>query len=322
MIQPSNFNPPWHLRNPHLQTILANILHPSIPEVKNEIVELDDGDKITLARGNAQGETTVLILHGLEGSLNSAYAQRIMHQLNEQNIPAAFFYFRGCDGQPNQLPRSYHSGDTDDLRQVIRYLKQTGSQRIALVGYSLGGNVTLKYMGEAKTDEAVVCACAVSVPFLLDVCSRRMDQGFSRLYQYTLLRRLRRKVRQKREILDASGLTTDADKLKNFYQFDNAFTAPLHGFDDADDYYQRSSSRQFLPTITKPTLIIHSQDDPFMTSAVLPTENELPQSVEFELTRYGGHVGFIEGSLFKPNYWLEPRILRFLDKYLSGSEKR
>jgi predicted alpha/beta-fold hydrolase len=312
MIQTSDFNPPWHLRNPHLQTILTNILHPAIPEVTNETVELDDGDRITLAHGTSRGERTVLILHGLEGSLNSSYAQRVMHQLNEHGIPAAFFYFRGCDGQPNKKPRSYHSGDTGDLRQVIDHLKRTGSKEIALVGYSLGGNVTLKYMGEGQADEAISCACAVSVPLLLDVCSRRMDQGFSRLYQYTLLRRLKRKVEQKQAMLEEAGLSTNNSTLKNFYQFDDASTAPLHGFENAQDYYLKSSSRQFLPNIRKPTLIIHAKDDPFMTSEVLPAADEIPEAVHFELAKYGGHVGFIEGGLFKPRYWLEPRILKFL----------
>lgn len=318
MIQPSNFNPPWYLRNPHLQTILTNILHPMIPKVKNEVIKLHDGDRLTLARGTSLGEHTVLILHGLEGSLNSSYAQRMMHQLNKHDIPAAFLYFRGCDGQPNKKPRSYHSGDTDDLRQVIDHLKRSGSKQIALLGYSLGGNVTLKYMGEAQTDDAVTCACAVSVPLLLDVCAKRMNQGFSRLYQYTLLRRLKRKVRQKQAMLDEAGFDTDVDTLKNFYQFDEAFTAPLHGFENAQDYYDQSSSRQFLSGIRKPTLIIQSRDDPFMTPDVLPTEDEIPQTVDLELAQYGGHVGFIEGGLFRPRYWLEPRILEFLEKHFKA----
>ena len=312
MIIKSSFKPPWYLRNAHLQTILANVLHPPQPAVTHEIVELADGDHLRIARGTAQGTDTVLVLHGLEGSLNSAYAQRLMNSLNAANIPAVFMYFRGCDGQPNRMIRSYHSGETGDLTSVIQYLKRTGSNRIALVGYSLGGNVTLKYMGEKPTDPAVICACAVSVPMLLDVCAEKMNKGFSKIYQHTLLQRLKRKVIQKEQRLIEAGYSTELKSITNFVQFDNRFTAPTHGFDDAMHYYHSCSSRQFLKHIEKPTLILHAKDDPFMTSEVIPETVELSPTTILELARYGGHVGFISGKLFKPQYWLEPRIMDFL----------
>ncbi len=312
MIIKSSFNPPWFLHNPHLQTILANVLHPSPPQVSHEIVELADGDQLRIARGTSQGPDTVLVLHGLEGSLKSAYAQRLMNYLNTNQIPAVFMYFRGCDGKPNRLIRSYHSGETGDLRSVIHYLKKTGSERIALVGYSLGGNVTLKYMGEHSTDPTVVCACAVSVPLLLDVCANRMNRGFSKLYQHTLLQRLKHKVIQKEQQLVEAGYSTELKSIRNFIQFDDRFTAPTHGFEDAMHYYRSCSSRQFLKHIDKPTLIIHAKDDPFMTTEVIPETVELSPSTTLELAEYGGHVGFISGTLFKPKYWLEPRVMTFL----------
>lgn len=315
MIKKSSFKPLWYLRSAHAQTILANILHPTPPQVSFETVELPDGDSLRLARGAAQGPDTVVVLHGLEGSLKSAYAQRLMNYLNAAEIPAVFMYFRGCDGNPNRMLHSYHSGETGDLAAVIDHLKQTGSQRIALVGYSLGGNVTLKYMGEKPPDSAVVCACAVSVPLLLDVCAERMNQGFSRIYQHSLLQRLKRKVVQKEQQLVEAGYSTDLASIKNFVQFDNRFTAPANGFRDAEHYYQSCSSRQFLKHIEKPTLIIHAQDDPFMTTQVIPQAVELSASTTLELAEHGGHVGFISGTLFKPKYWLEPRIRAFLNEF-------
>ena len=312
MIQKSAFKPLWYLKNPHLQTLLANLIHPPLPDVSYETVHLPDGDSLDIARGSARGKQTVLILHGLEGSLRSAYAQRMMNRLNQLQIPAVFMFFRGCNGKPNQALRSYHSGETDDLRCVIEHLKQTGSQRIALVGYSLGGNVTLKYMGEAPTDEAVVCASATSVPLLLDVCAARMNRGFSRIYQHDLMRRLKNKVLQKQPLLVAAGINQDPLTLETFVEFDDAFTALAHGFDNAQDYYQRCSSRQFLKGIDKPTLIIHSKDDPFMTPDVIPRADELSDQVTLELSEHGGHVGFIGGRFLRPQYWLEDRIIDFI----------
>lgn len=322
MIQKSPFQPVWLLKNPHAQTLLANLIHPPYPEVHHETLTLPDGDSLEIARGTAQGESTVLILHGLEGSLKSAYAQRMMNFLNAHNIPAVFMYFRGCNGKPNHSLRSYHSGETDDLKSVIEYLKQTGSKRIALVGYSLGGNVTLKYMGEAQTDDAVVCAVATSVPLQLDVCAARMNRGFSRIYQHDLMRRLKNKVVQKQPILLAAGIQQNPQPLKTFVQFDDAYTAPTHGFKNAQDYYQRCSSKQFLKNIDKPTLIIHSKDDPFMTREVIPSDDEISPQVTLELSEHGGHVGFIGGQTFKPQYWLEPRIMAFIEPCLALPQQK
>ncbi len=312
MIIKSTFKPLWYLRNPHLQTLLANILHPVNPQVSYETVTLDDGDTLEIARGTATGTDTTLILHGLEGSLRSAYAQRLINALNKQNMPVVFMFFRGCNGKPNASVRSYHSGETGDLRTVINHLKHTGSKRIALVGYSLGGNVTLKYMGEQQTDDSIVCATATSVPLLLNVCATRMNQGFSKIYQHDLMRRLIKKVKQKQTILSAAGFSEKPESLKTFVEFDDAYTAPSHGFKNAQDYYQKCSSRQFLKGINKPTLMIHSTDDPFMTTSVLPDGTEISDQVTLELSSFGGHVGFIGGKLFKPEYWLEPRIIHFI----------
>jgi predicted alpha/beta-fold hydrolase len=315
MIETSEFQPSWYLRNAHLQTILANIFKPAFPEVEYETVELTDGDRLQLAHGSARGDSTVLLLHGLEGSLESAYPRRIINYLNARDIPITMMFFRGCNGTPNRLARSYHSGETGDLAQVVDHLKQRGIKRIALLGYSLGGNVVLKYLGEGNADPTVICATAVSVPMLLDVCARRMDRGFSRRYQRMLLERLHAKVAQKRDLLEREGYDTNI-KARNFYEFDDAFTAKLHGFENADDYYQRCSSRQYLRGIRVPTLILHAEDDPFMTAEVIPKDTELAPAVRLELSRFGGHVGFVQKGLLNPQSWLEPRIHRWLEQEL------
>ena len=311
-IKKSNFKPLFYLGNRHLQTILSNIVHPPFPKVNRQRLELEDGDFIDLLWSETRAPQTLLILHGLEGSIHSAYAKRILNYCNRHQIAAILMHFRGCGGELNRLLRGYHSGETGDLRRVIEHLKSNGISDIALLGYSLGGNATLKYMGEAKTDAAVRCATAVSVPMRLDICADTMDLGFARIYQRILLGRLIDKMHLKRELIDRHDRKfPEPRKMRNFRLFDDAFTAPIHGFDSAEDYYRRCSAKQFLRGIDKPTLIIQSHDDPFMNPGVLPAEEELSDFVTLELSARGGHVGFIGGRLW-PEFWLEKRIHRFL----------
>jgi predicted alpha/beta-fold hydrolase len=230
-------------------------------------------------------------------------------------------HFRGCSGEPNRLLRSYHSGETGDLKQVILHLKNKGIIDIALLGYSLGGNQVMKYMGEAETNPVIRCAIGVSVPMSLSICADTMNQGFAKLYQSILLRRLITKTQQKKTLIEKSKFSfPDPNKMKNFRQFDDHFTAPVHGFDSANDYYEKSSSKQFLLNINKPTLIIHAKDDPFMTAEVLPEASELSASVTLETTQCGGHVGFISSSSILPKSWLEPRIHTFIKQHFNFLE--
>jgi len=313
MIKQTAFKPAWYLRNRHLQTILPNIIHPRFPKVAKERLELEDGDFIDLLWSETRSPQTLLILHGLEGSVNSPYAKRILNYCNQHQIAAVLMHFRGCSGEANRLLRSYHSGETGDVQQVIEHLKTQGITDIALLGYSLGGNVTVKYMGEKPTDPAVRCAIAVSVPFRLDLCATAMEKGFAKIYLTSLVNRLIVKMQQKQTLFDAD--TRDfpnPKKMRNFWEFDDNFTAPIHGFDSAEHYYSSASSRQFLPSIDKPTLILHSRDDPFMSPEVLPLKDELSDSVTLELSDHGGHVGFVANNGLLPTMWLQQRIHRFL----------
>ncbi len=303
----------WCLKNRHLQTILPSLIHPVSPRVDKERIELEDGDFIDLQWTPVRSAKTLLVLHGLEGSVHSAYAKRILNYCNAQQIAAVLMHFRGCSGEQNRLLRSYHSGETSDLQRVIKHLQSSGITSIALLGYSLGGNVTLKYMGETSTDPVIQCAIAVSAPMELDICADTMNRGFARIYQIALLRSLIKKLHLKRTLLNASDrYFPDPRSMRSFRQFDDSFTAPIHGFDNAEHYYESCSSRQFLAHIDKPTLIIHSRDDPFMTAEVLPREHELSASVKLELSSHGGHVGFLGDRKLYPSLWLQHRIHRFL----------
>lgn len=225
-------------------------------------------------------------------------------------------HFRGCTGNDNKLPRSYHSGDSGDALEFIQSIKKEFPSRpLYAVGYSLGANMLLKLLGELRENTLIEKAVAISPPMQLDACSDRMNQGFSRYYQHRLLSDLNRALEKKYDKHDMQKLLgikrEDVHKLKTFMEFDSAYTAPIHGFKSAQDYYTKSSSKQYLKFIKTPTLIIHAKDDPFMSQDVIPTEDELSSSIEFELTKKGGHVGFISGTIFKPEYWLEKRIVSY-----------
>jgi predicted alpha/beta-fold hydrolase len=319
MITASAFRPAWWLPGPHLQTIYPSLMRRRChPELKRERLELPDGDFVDLDWTQNDGRALVLVLHGLEGSLESHYTGGILQALVETGYRAVLMYFRGCSGEPTRLSRSYHSGDTTDLRTVLAHL--TGRfvpQALAVIGYSLGGNVLLKALGEGACMSPVCTAVAVSVPFELNRAAWRLEQGVSRIYQRYLLNKLRRSYRAK---LPAHTMPVSPERLEaldSFRKFDNEVTAPLHGFRDVNDYYGRSSSRQYLHGITTPTLILHAADDPFVPEDAIPTDGELGPGVTLELSRRGGHVGFIGGGMpFRARYWLEERICAHLHEYL------
>ena len=321
----STFKPAWWIKNPHTQTLWSPLFkkHPNIA-IDEIRIELDDGDFIDLATTkHISNKPLVLIMHGLEGSLQSHYAKPLMHELDKAGYGAIFMHFRGCSDEINRLSRSYHSGDTHDVEQVINALKTTFHQDLfAMIGFSLGGNVLLKWLGEQQDHAKTSTAIAVSVPFQLAHAGDRLEKSFSRVYQKHLLssckKKYQQKFSQKKSPLDNID-NINIKKLNTFYGFDDAVTAPLHGFKGADDYYEQCSSRQFLKDITKPTLIIHAKDDPFMWEHTVPSEEELSPSVHLELSQHGGHVGFVTGkSPFQIEYWIHTRILQWL-KTQSGN---
>lgn len=224
-------------------------------------------------------------------------------------------HFRGCSGRHNRLNRGYHSGDTGDLHTLVTSLKTLHPDRnIAAIGVSLGGNVLLKYLGEQGEKSLLTAAMAISVPFDLAASAKHLDKGFSKLYQYHLVSRLRKKMMDKFNNRFSPINLNKLKEWKNFYLFDHHVTAVLHGFKSADDYYNQSSSKQFLKNIKIPTLILHSKDDPFMTEKAIPSEAELSSSILLELTEHGGHVGFIYGdSPFNVKYWSEERLIHFFN---------
>ncbi len=301
-------------------------------DLRRERLELPDGDFLDLDWTDVQGRTNaargrmpgaalptytpiVIVLHGLEGSSDSKYARGLLKAVHGHGWRGVVMHFRGCSGEPNRLPRSYHSGETSDLAYVVDLLRRREPETpLFVVGFSLGGNVLLKWLGEVGAQAPIKAAVAVSVPFLLGESAKRLDQGFSRVYQWGLMHSMRNAVAEKRRRMKLPLKIQDLSKLKTFWDFDEHVTAVLHGFAGADDYYRRSSSRQYLKGIQIPTLIVQSRDDPFMTDAVIPQDGELSSAIRLELYDHGGHVGFVAGRYpWKPDYWLERRILGYAE---------
>ncbi len=311
----STFRPAWWLRNPHLQTLWPSLLRRRCPlPLEPERIELDDGDFIDLSWVKGATGPAVLVLHGLEGSLDSHYAGGTLAALAAGGYRPLFMHLRGCSGTPNRLARGYHSGATEDLLSVLRHLQEKlGRPPFAAVGYSLGGNLLLKYLGEGTPSIPLGAAVAISVPFRLRDAMIRLDRGFSRLYQRHLLGRLRNSYQRKFATLP-SPLAVDVSRLGNFFEFDDQVSAPLHGFAGAEDYYARCSCRQYLAGIRTPTLILHARDDPFMFPHSVPSPAELGPATRLEVSERGGHVGFVAGPLpWRPRYWAEERLVAFLD---------
>jgi predicted alpha/beta-fold hydrolase len=321
----SCFKPAWWLPGPHLQTLWSPFCRTPQPlERQRERLWLEDGDFIDLDwHGPHDSEAPlVLVLHGLTGSSASHYVMGLQGRLGENGWASVAINWRGCSGEPNLLPRAYHSGASDDLGAVIEHLRRKRPLApLHAVGYSLGGNVLLKYLGERAETCPLHGAVAVSVPFRLDQCADRIGLGFSRVYQAHFMRAMLAYVKDKQRLFAHQGMADrlsvmeklgPLDDVRTFWDFDGRITAPLHGFVDAQDYYRRSSSRYFLGDIRVPTLIIQAADDPFVFTHSVPTTDELSASTTLELQEKGGHVGFVEGSPRRPVYYLERRIPQWL----------
>ena len=324
----SPFKPPWWLGNRQAQTF-----YPSMPwswrkrlKLRRETLELPDGDATAVdwpVKSDVLEKSTplLIVLHGLEGSAESSYARMIMHAAHKKRWRSCVLHSRDCGDYRNRLPRRYHAGETNDIRFFLEQLRSLGHDGpMFAVGYSLGGNILLKYLGEAGDESPLVAAVAVCAPLDLHQCSDALNSGFSKLYQYYLIKRMKESVTRKFDRHTAAFDWKLAMSAKTFAEFDDAVTAPLHGFENMQDYYDRCSSGRFLKDVERPTLIINALDDPFMTPAVIPAADQLSEHVTIELAESGGHVGFVEGGTpWRPRFYLPPRITEFLAPYAAST---
>jgi len=320
----SSFRVPSWAKNRHVQTIWPRFIQKRLPlKYSMERLTLPDDDFVDVAWGPKPAEPSgiIVMFHGLEGSIRSHYANDMMANLSVNGWQVVMMHYRGCSGVPNLKPRGYHSGETGDPSFFLDWLNQKFPQlpKVA-VGFSLGGNMLLKLLGENPAQKWLNAAIAISSPLKLSECAKSINHGFSRVYQKYLLNSIKTTLRKKMSFIDYRKLiqltSDDVDSITSFAQFDEKVTAPLHGFEDANDYYEKCSAYHFLSAIHCPTLVLHSIDDPFMNHLVVPKEEELARNVTLELSERGGHVGFMQGSVFSPKVWLHERVKRYVSDVL------
>ncbi len=308
--------PAW-LPGGHAQTIWPILRKGAPPPYRRERWDTPDGDFIDvdwLAMPEDAGAPLVVLFHGLEGSSASHYAGALMHALAQRGWGGAVPHFRGCSGEPNRLPRAYHSGDSEEIDWILRRMRERFPQRtIFAAGVSLGGNALLKWAGkqEGAACGVVQAVAAVCAPLDLTAAGQALQQGFSLAYAKHFLVSLKANSKAKLarfpEVFDAARMQA----ARTLYDFDDAVTAPLHGFASATDYWLRASSKPWLGGVRLPTLVLNARNDPFLPHHALPTPQQVSASVKLDYPDGGGHVGFVTGPFPGRLDWLPQRLLAF-----------
>ncbi len=330
IIPTSRYLPSLPFRIGHIQTLYPTLFR-ATPQThpQRQRLETDDGDFIDIDwhfhRQKKYGDKLAVVSHGLEGNSRKKYMLGMAAHLNSKGWDVICLNFRGCSGEMNSLPRLYHSGVTDDLHTVLTHGLTSGNYSYAaLIGFSMGGNQTLKYLGEApeRVPEPVKKAAVFSVPVLLADSGEIMNHWTNRIYMEYFMRGLREKIRIKAKMFPDLYNTEGLRTMKSFVPFDDKYTGPIHGFKDAADYYGKCSSKQFLQEITVPTLLVQAQDDPFLPSSCYPHDDAAKNNSLFlEIPKYGGHVGFVNEPQ-QECFWMEQRAASFLDLSIAEAEDR
>ncbi len=330
------FHPARGLAGPTRQTILGKALRArreakaSPFPVRRDRWETSDGDFVDLdfvsssaVPGWQPGDPVCLVLHGLEGSSRRPYVRITLRELARTGIRGVALNFRSCSGEPNRLARSYHSGETEDLAWVLnRLFRDESPAALGVIGYSLGGNILLKYLGETGLSARADVACAVSVPYDLSAGADAISRGLiGTVYTSYFLRSLKTKVVAKRDLMTAYDVEAGL-RARTIRAFDDAITAPVHGFRDAEDYYRRCSAAAFLDRVAVPTLLLHSRDDPFQTVDTLPIRGMTGHpSLITVLTDRGGHLGFVGTETGRHRFcWAEEEAVRWMAGRLRAAQ--
>lgn len=312
------FHSPWWCLNDHIHTISRSLFGDREPPACEQIeIATPDRDFLELdCIFREDSKAVVALFHGLEGSTRRYYIIETMKALRNAGFSVVAVNFRGCGSRLNRTRRFYHSGETEDYFTIFRWISEKmPGRKIGAVGFSLGANALLKSLGEKEEEHPVDAAVAISAPYDLKLGADSLSRGFNRVYEYLFLRTLRKKVYRKREVFpdlpEAEGTT--------LYEFDNKVTAPVHGFKDADDYYESCSSKNFMADIRKPVLLIHSKSDPLCPIEAMPRQeiSENP-SLDYIITGEGGHVGFWSN----PPGWLNRVVCGYLTKKLKPPDKK
>jgi len=291
-------------------------------------METPDGDFFDVDWGPDPGPraATVVVLHGLEGSSQRKYVRSVCRELLADGVRPVALNFRGCSGEPNRALRYYHSGDSTDVRQLIAVIRERRpGLPVGGMGFSLGGNILLKMLGERSDGGTGLldAAAVMSVPYDLAAGADLLERSpMGRVYTRYFLRSLRSKLRHKRERLEAVLDVNRVFEASTIREFDDRATAPLNGFHDARHYYEECSSAAFLPRVRTPTLLLHAVDDPFLPAEAIPVATATANTAtDLVLVERGGHVGFVAGSPWSPRFWGEQSAARFLSGTLRGAAR-
>ena len=315
------YRAPWWLPGGHLQTIYPFfILRTTPPSYRRERIDTPDGDFIDFDWVDATADKpTVVLFHGLEGCSSSHYASALMHAVAERGWRGVVAHFRGCSGEPNRLSRAYHSGDAEEIDWMLRQVRSRTTGNLYASGVSLGGNALLKWLAREgpAAGNLLSAATATSAPMDLMTAGHRLSSGINRIYGRHFLRSLRRKAFEKLSRFPDLVKFRRVHAARSIRAFDDAYTAPIHGFQNVVDYWSRASTISEIDRITVPTLIVHARNDPFLPGRYLPKNKPIRGPVEFEFPERGGHVGFVTGAFPGKLSWLPRRTLDFLARHLT-----
>lgn len=317
LVANSTYKKPFLFSGEHLETIIPSLFRKvSLTPTNKERISTPDNDFLDLDWHQIGAKTIAILSHGLEGSSKSQYITGMARYMNANTIDALAWNYRGCSGDMNLTTNFYHSGATYDLQTIITHAIAKGYKKIVLIGFSLGGNLTLKYLGEAQEKYPEIIASVVfSTPLDLSAGSDEISKPKNKMYADRFLRKLKRKLIAKNELLGDQFPLNGVSSIKDLRTFDNIYTGPLHGFKNADDYYAKSSSLFFLDKIDTPTLIINALNDPFLPNECYPTDKLKDHKfVWFETPAHGGHVGFMPAAK-DGSYWSERRALDFINQW-------
>lgn len=317
----SDYKPPFLHKNAHLAAILPNQLRKTtLPPSQRVSINTVDDDFLDLDIYRQNHNRAAILVHGLEGSSQSTYIKGMARQMLHSNFDAICLNMRGCSGRPNKQFCAYHSGKTEDLETVVQHFSSQ-YDHLVVIGFSLGGNVVLKYAGEHGNNisKKVVAAIGISVPLDLAGSCDTLSLSHNKLYLTRFLRQLSRKAKQKAIDFPNSVISPEQfENLKDFRAFDDLYTAPAHGFRDANEYYTKCSAKQFLKFIGIPTLIINAKNDTFLSESCYPQPEELSEKITYLAPNYGGHVGFASNHLMNQPFWSEQCTTQFLAEALGS----
>jgi len=315
-----SYRAPWWLPGGHAQTLYGVLFAGSKVMWRRERWETPDGDFIDVDRlPGAAGAPLVAVFHGLEGGSGSHYAGALARELGRRGWHGAVAHFRGCSGEPNRLPRAYHSGDADEVRWILRRLgAEARGAPLFAAGVSLGGNALLKWLGEdEQARQVLLAAAAVSAPVDLMAAGDALGQGFNLVYTRTFLATMKRKAEEKLErfpgLFDGEAMR----RARTLREFDDVVTAPLHGFRDTDDYWTRASAKPVLGRIQVPTLLLNARNDPFLPEAALPGRADVSREVRLEFPEEGGHAAFVSAPFPGNIDWMPRRITGFFEEAMA-----